>query len=220
MDREEFLKFLAELRRMPPDKARSLFYRAQMRGDAPRDASWIDLDPEWQKRFREAYRQQGADPHGKGWFGNAAPEDAARQAKQFQDTMGRPMKESTYGPLLGKYDAFPEGKAPPYADPVIDPPSHQGPERMPSEVRDLGLPDVQYPRPSTEPYAQDVDGLLARLRRMNPEALARNLGSRINAGPVGPWDLFPGGHEGYTNYLRRMGMDLPFTGGSGGGEVL
>ena len=70
-----------------------------------------------------------------------------------------------------------------------------------------GLSDVEesFRSKNTVPHPSDA---LFDMGRMNPVELAKNLGSRVNAGPMGPWDVFPGGIDGFMNYITNE-LDLP-----------
>lgn len=204
MTPEEMDNIAEILRKRQASVDTSQFRRALMRGETPNDprgnplkgAAWLDADPEWQKRFQEAYRE----------ISDRAGLQESRQQTHPEGYL-RGLRDQ---PELGAYSPPGAGLYKGLTQKNWDKPYPRG-----GVTEDVALPDRQYPSPRQYPqgvgrWTKDwLDPLVALRERLNPESLARNLGSRVNAGPVGPWDFFPGGYEAYMEYLRSQGMNLP-----------
>ena len=189
-------------------------------------ANWAD--PEWTKKFQEAYRQ--TNPSGipeaqwgrnlPGWtpqveagfnefmghtgrdYGARYPQDFERPQQIDEGWRVLPPDRMTHGDRFGI----------PFPDPGTQDPGLKVPYPKYHEFGGLDLPLQGVGRD----WLQSGKDYVQELGRINPVELAKNLGSRVNAGPVGPWDLFPGGIDGYLNYLARNNAALgPFFGGGG-----
>jgi hypothetical protein len=233
MTPDDFAAFVERIKDQPPEivrqMLRSVFNRSLARGEPPlnpnnpaesmRGVQWLDSDPEWQKRFQEAYRN--AEP-------GAVHTDPITNLSSSQAGLRKILQKPGMGDAhFNRASAHTDPYSNRVTGPLYEYPSLEGIYRMPAESQrrpqiDNGPGNPHFTMQPSDIVPSERFGMSdgpdwARVGRLNPEKLAQNLGSRVNAGPVGPWDVFPGGIEGYLRMLQeKMGMPNPFQAPSQG----